>query len=925
MATLSTIPFNFIWDNYFILSYTITPRNHQFQFKTGRMDKEHRDGSIAYNIDNGAFTDNMVRRINSQKERVCNLYEILYDNQMECAFFEKIAKDWILAQETDRWISRMFRTNEDGLAGGGVGENDLLVVQEDNRSPLAQQLVNCRYTLSEENSCHFLARLATQWDNVKTLYRIQSYFGQHNADDVNTMIRSFVGNFVKYKSAYDEIPSILGRNRGDANDLAAILSAFKCRYEYSHGIEPSEKSMLAENFDIDHIGEKFVGVLKQCEILLEYQKIIEGPYSALAEFIKSVRCRIDGDKILFIKEIPEIKDLDNYSKNFLYEMIGIYEKEIDYTNDVVLLKNSDIGCVRNLCSDMVDVLRMYPFSFNPESDLERLFVRKKSLLKNLPLVRYIVQNSGMFEDVNDGLKQVKFKYLYPTGVRFARILLDNPKPHRMHKDDVLAKYNEIARAYGLVEYNDRDFSVTRCDFIESEGKSGFWKLKDMCVTTDNARKGATDLVRDFLATLASVQEFHIDALKKYLKDVNRECPDRSLRTTINGLGYITKEKGKGIYILKDSSSKDKWTIVELIESMATIMASDAKDRTMSKADLKEKLKKLKGKNVNDGTWCNAIKKAPELFSVSKNGRRGELVSLLPDTIENIDFSIYEPEKGSPEYRKAVYQTAIDELLRCKDYTMLLRDLKNIVEKEVPDDIYNNIIYRIFNQEDIFIKSNTEPKYITLNLEVYKKLYADADKSLFDSDKDSKVSKDLENFNYGFDWNILKMEILSHQNEAFLPSLTSAEKNVVLDKMYEIMKGKLQELTSERQFWKTLDLLNRLYLYPTSCYDRELLSTKLILGVENYLSNLLELNGLESGESGLYNKILIAQTSNLLPNRNFSHKINALIGYVISSRNNYSHNNNEKNNGFNAVLINIDRCLKFYIYIAEYICKLEKRI
>jgi hypothetical protein len=144
-------------------------------------------------------------------------------------------------------------------------------------------------------------------------------------------------------------------------------------------------------------------------------------------------------------------------------------------------------------------------------------------------------------------------------------------------------------------------------------------------------------------------------------------------------------------------------------------------------------------------------------------------------------------------------------------------------------------------------------------------------------------------------------------------------------MYEIMKGNLQELTSERQFWKTLDLLNRLYLYPTSCYDRELLSTKLILGVENYLSNLLELNGLEPRESGLYNKILIAQTGNLLPNRNSSHKINALIGYVISSRNNYSHNNNEKNNGFNAVLINIDRCLKFYIYIAEYICMLEEKI
>ena len=920
MATLSTIPFDFIWDNYFILSHSINcDGQHVFKFKgSGRRYNEHKDGSIAENI--GDFTDNMAKRIRKEEERICNLYEIFYENEMECAFFEKIAKDWIFAQRKDEWISRIFRTNEDSLAGGSVGENDLLVVQDDNRSPLAQQLINCRYTLSDEDNCSLLARLATQWSYVKDLYRIQQkYFSQHDGVDVNTMIRSFVNNFVKYKSEYDRITSSLGRS---SSETGKILSAFKCRYEYSHGIEPSEKSMLAENFDIDHIGEKFVGVLKQCEILLEYQKIIEGPYSALAEFIKSVRCRIDSDKILFIKEIPEIKDLDNYSKNFLYEMIGVYEKEIDYTNDVVLLKNSDIGCVRGLYSDMVEVLRMYPFSFNPESDLERLFVRKKSLLKNLPLVTYIVQNSGMFEDVNDGLKQVKFKYLYPTGVRFARILLDNPKTHRMHKDDVLAKYNEIARVYGMVEYNDKDFSVTRCDFIESEGKSGFWKIKDMSVTTDNAKKSTPDLVRDFLATLDSAQEFGIYALKKFLKDVGREIPDKSLGATINSLGY-QKGKSKDIYILKDSSSKDKWAMAELIESM-TVTLAVAKDRTMSKTDLKAKLKELKGKNVNDGTWCNAIRRAPELFSVTKNGRRGDFVSLLPDTIENIDFSIYELEKSSPEYRKAVYQTAIDELLRCKDYTMLLRDLKNIVEKEVPDDIYNNIIYKIFNQEDIFIKSKTEPKYITLNLEVYKKLYADADKSLFVSDNDSKVSKDLE-ISYGFEWNCLKNAIISNQNKAFSPNLTSIEKNIVLDKVYEIMKGKLQELTSERQFWKILDLLNRLYLYPTSCYDRELLSTKLILGVENYLSNLLEMNRIEPGEVGLHNKIVNAQVSSLLPDRYSDHKINKLIGCIISSRNSYSHDNNEKNSGFNDVLKNIDLCLKFYIYIAEYICKLEKKI
>ena len=304
MATLSTIPYDFIWDNYFVLSHSInSDKQHVFKFTgSGRKYKEHRVGSIAENM--GVFTNSMAERIRKEEERICNLYEIFYENEMECAFFEKIAKDWIFTHKKDEWISRIFRTNEDNLADGNINENDLLVVQRDNRSPLAQQLVTCRYTLSDERNCSLLARLATQWSYVKDLYKIQKEcFHQPDGVDVNAMIRSFVNDFVEYKNKYDEIQCHLGRSSSETDK---ILRAFKCRYEYRSDIEPSEKSMLAENFDIDRIGEKFVVILKQCENLLEYQKIIEGPYSALAESIKHVKDHIDRDRILFENEFYNI-------------------------------------------------------------------------------------------------------------------------------------------------------------------------------------------------------------------------------------------------------------------------------------------------------------------------------------------------------------------------------------------------------------------------------------------------------------------------------------------------------------------------------------------------------------------------------------------------------------------------------------------
>jgi hypothetical protein len=164
---------------------------------------------------------------------------------------------------------------------------------------------------------------------------------------------------------------------------------------------------------------------------------------------------------------------------------------------------------------------------------------------------------------------------------------------------------------------------------------------------------------------------------------------------------------------------------------------------------------------------------------------------------------------------------------------------------------------------------------------------------------------------------LKQLIIDNISTAF-DGVSRVHSANILDKMYEIMKGSSSDLSSKSQFWKALDLWNRLYKYPTSCYERELLSTKLILGVENYIDGLLHMHGVVYEADGLYNKIVMAQMHGLLPKRYIrEHKINKLIGPIIRIRNRYSHTNNECHHDPLSIYDTIDICMKFYIYVAKF--------
>ena len=507
---------------------------------------------------------------------------------------------------------------------------------------------------------------------------------------------------------------------------------------------------------------------------------------------------------------------------------------------------------------------------------------------------------------------IKWQYLKNTSDRIARILYENNGS--MELKQIVEEYNSRTDRVQGIDTITNHIKNERPNLIEIVGRTGTWRLKTNTVLQNDGVKSIEDLIKEFLKSLSSDTEFAYGELQEFvLNRVGDVYPDRSIKTTINRLGYVVKTKGEDTYALSD---KARWSLSELIKAIAETLLA-ASGRTMRRADLINTIQENTDRAVNAQTFSVAIETAKDLFKVEDVNRKVKYISLIPGTLTDVDFSIYQVERDAPEYYKAIKQTAIYELLQGRNKPMLLNDLKSTVEQCVPSDRDDKVIYKIFEREDIFVKSDDTPKKISLNIKLYKELYSNS-LSMYKSGKGgaTAASRDFD-IEFGFDWDELKQLIIDNVGTAF--DGASKEKSIaILDKMYDIMKGSFSVLSSKSQFWKALDLWNRLYKYPTSNYERELLSTKLILGVENYINRLMYMYGVTDTEKGLQHKIDAAQKCGLLPNRYISeHKINQLIGPVIGIRNRYSHTNNERYHDPLSIYETIDTCMEFYIRVAKF--------
>lgn len=724
-------------------------------------------------------------------------------------------------------------------------------------------------------------------------------------DNFLSQLRQFIKCFVNYKRA---------GNVRKCNDLPAEIFDRKFRFSQWDSVTPTTPEMAEEfNRTIEAVRLNILKSIEECRSMLTgngLDLILPASFNArLAELTKLITSR----KITKKQDICKLfaNDLDDKTLAFIEKLFDLQYFEAGVFEPAYVNSKVTLDKLRKSIQMWHDY-----FSDNPLGVTRRVINRE--FYKKIPsecqeILSDFIEISDCFTKNTvdeDTVYFIKWQYIKNTSERIARILYESQNKEMRFKELVTVYNEKASRSKVEIKPINSEVRANRSDLIQYIGKTGVWKLTPPSYSENNDITGASELIKLFLGTLNDDFEFDLNDLKAYLHERNiTYYSDNSLGTIINTLGYKKKVRGGSVYV---QNNIKLWINRELIEAVATCL-NETSDKRFTKTELKNQIELKYSRKVNYGTLSMAINKASELFKTEKIGNK-VYVSLVNDDIQNFDFSIYDVENDSPAYHNAIIQTAIDELLRTDSKTMVMSELKEIVEKYVPSDIHSNIIYKLFTNNEIFVKTGTKPKKISLDMKLYRKNYVN-NSSLYNSN--NAGSRDAgSKIEFGFEWAELKEMIISNFGET-LSSYNQETKHGILDRMYDIMRGSNPSLYPDNQFWKALEMLNRLYKYPTSCYERELLSTKLILGIENYISNLLYLKGYTQCEDGLSHKIGECQYRGCLPARFKEHKINKSIGKIISIRNRYSHTNNEKYHGDSDIYETMGLSMKFYIMVAEY--------
>ena len=887
MATLNEIPFSFLKEYSFILQAT-DHSDYRIKYPKENIFPENFDGTIGDFLD----SEEMMRKYPKLTGKI--LYEGVSRNRNVCI------KDYIIdlydVVNSDVPF-RIFRLNssfsptyrpafyDTDLYDTWPLKDVFRIADPVSRSKMGLNLVpNHQYS--------------------KCL-QFKVFQAVNDSDTLLQQIRSFINAYIEYCS----LPYT-----GNASQP----QIFKRRFKYSpFDNVVAELAELAQETGLTSEGVRINLVNSLAEsldlLLGSNADIYLAP--SLRASMKKLNDIVSTYQIFRREDIREFigEEVDEKTLFFVTSMFGLKHFQFGIFEPFYIKEEVQFKHVERLMQKTYEYFSKYPVGLTMRQIKYDLLKGVKAPLCDI-VTRCVEISDCFFTKEVDGetVYFIKWHFLKKESDRIARILYET-EGNALVLADIVKEYNSrCSRAVGEFSLISVDIKNGRKDLIEAVGKTGYWKLSTGTAASSRKFSSLADLIKQFLSTLDDDSEFEIDDLIAYLeKRGAANYNSKSLGTILNSIGYDKKVKGGTVYALSGSR---KWSLRELIEAMANTLYQ-APNRCMLQGKLIKAIKEQTGMHVNQGTFSNALKEAAGLFAIEKINSKRVLLKLVPDSVAEFDFSVFDQKRESPEYQSAIIQTAIDELLRMENCTLPLNELKAMVEHYVPGDIRSNIIYKIFEREDIFIKSDTLPKTISLDMALYKERYA-KETSMFLTESEDTTHEQVIPHSFGFDWEQLKHLIICNLPDAF-SSRPGLDKNAVLDKMYEIMQGGLIELTSENQFWKALDLWNRLYLCPTSCYERELLSTKLILGIENYLSNLLVMNNTDSGPDGLYDKVCKAQSVYLLPDRNYTHKINKLIGPLISTRNRYSHTNNEHHHGFTDIYKTIENCMRFYIYVAEY--------
>ena len=426
-------------------------------------------------------------------------------------------------------------------------------------------------------------------DQYRACIKLLEFKNINNADSFTVQLRSFVKCFGEYsKSLFREA------------HRSVIFSRF---FKYiPYNTDTTElKDLAAElNMTASGVGNHLKKAIELC-----WQLMFEGAVDCY--FPETFIDRIYELKKFINSKLPMVKredlckfigsDIDEKTLAFICKLfdIKLYQyKDYDsiYVQPHIKYKQLD---------KMFVALSDY-FSANPIGVTSRqvnIHLNKlEDEYRNIAL-QFIEEASSFASEQVEGetMYFIKWQYLKNTSERIARILYENGGS--MELKQIVEEYNSRAtRVQGIDTITSR-IKNERPNLIEIVGRTGTWRLKTSTVLQNDGVKSIEEMIKEFLKGLVSDVEFAYGDLKEFLLNrVGDVYPDRSIKTTINRLGYVVKTKGEDIYVLND---KSRWSLSELIKTMAyTLLAAAC--RTMRRVDLINTIQENTGRSVNAQTF-----------------------------------------------------------------------------------------------------------------------------------------------------------------------------------------------------------------------------------------------------------------------------------------------------------------------------------
>ena len=446
MDALYFIPFQFVYDNYYILEYN--KDTYDFRFKRRLRYHTPFEGSVGefldkYLHDPGQKEYKIALKVRDNAERIINLHEILCESyEVDCEFLLTIASEWIYTSQSSKnipyylldvnqartydpekemlkvplrkevvlkddkypqekdplWLKGVMLLMRPGSEMMGMMGDDADaespkepddLISATGGSLLARRLNDCQYSVAHERKCNFLARLATSWSSVKRLYALVQGFWTSTTGVVN-LAKEFVNQFVAYKKMRDALPYLIGRRSEKAGEF---LKAFERIYssESLKGMDSPTYSDLATEFNCtaEYVRQSVNDTMRICRNVLKEVSVTGGGYAELYDFVEELRRLTKERKMVFVRELYELEKMyslcDPSTKRFIFDLAEVSEGYIEYTNEQVLVGGAvKVQETRRLMAKLVNILKKHPFPFDLDADLWDMVSEAGLSVKPLP-------------------------------------------------------------------------------------------------------------------------------------------------------------------------------------------------------------------------------------------------------------------------------------------------------------------------------------------------------------------------------------------------------------------------------------------------------------------------------------------------------------------------------------------------------------